>query len=134
LKYLIAYTNMPMCFYTIVLMPFGAWKGQKVFIFLPWSFFFVNFFDHITKDASILHLKLSGSYRLSYFPTSTPSKHTSHHHGRSIASSWFLTYKYDRPTTGSWLWAWKDFDTYFKPTWRPFTSPFSLILFLCTFL
>jgi hypothetical protein len=32
--------------------------GQKAFIFLPWSFFSSNFFDHITKDASFLHFKL----------------------------------------------------------------------------
>jgi hypothetical protein len=38
---LVVYTNMPMRFYMIVSMPFGAWKGQKTFIFLPWSFFFI---------------------------------------------------------------------------------------------
>ncbi len=43
-------------------------------------------FDHITKDANIFHLKLGDSHRFSYLSTSTPSKHTSHHHGQSIAS------------------------------------------------
>jgi hypothetical protein len=61
-------------------------------------FFFSKSFNHITKDASVFHLKSSGSYRLSYFPTSTPSRRTSHHHKRYIASHWFLTYKYGRPT------------------------------------
>jgi hypothetical protein len=51
-------------------------------------------FNHIIKDANIFHFKLGGSHRLSYFLTSTPSRHTSHHHGRSIASRWFLTCKY----------------------------------------
>jgi hypothetical protein len=47
LKYLVAYTNMSMCFYMIVPMPFGAWKGQKALIFLPWPLFFVkNFQSH----------------------------------------------------------------------------------------
>jgi len=37
-------------------------------------------FNHITKDVNVFHLKLGDSYRLSYFPTSTPLRHTSHHH------------------------------------------------------
>jgi len=40
---------------------------------------------------------LGGNHRLSHFPTSTPSKHTSHHHNWSIASRQFLTYKYGQP-------------------------------------
>jgi hypothetical protein len=36
--------------------------------------------NYITKDASILHLKLGGRNRSDYFLTSTLSKHT-HHHG-----------------------------------------------------
>jgi len=57
----------------------------------PSSFYLGHFssskvFDHITKDASIFHFKRSNSHRLNYFPTSTPSKHTSHHHNRPIAS------------------------------------------------
>jgi hypothetical protein len=38
-------------------------------------------FNHITKDASIFHLKLGGGRRPNYFPTSTPLEHTSHHDG-----------------------------------------------------
>jgi hypothetical protein len=65
----------------------------------PSSFYLGHFslsksFDHITKDASIFHLKLSDSHRLNYFPTSSPSKHNSHHNSRSIASHQFLTCKY----------------------------------------
>jgi hypothetical protein len=48
-------------------------------------------FDHITKDANILHLKSNNSHRLNYFPTSTLSRHTSHHHGQSILGHQFLT-------------------------------------------
>jgi len=44
------------------------------------QFFLLKSFDHIAKDASVFHLKLNDSYRFSYFLTSTPSKHTSHHH------------------------------------------------------
>ncbi len=90
-------------FYTIVPMPFRAWKGQRALIFIPWSFFFVKSFYHITKYASVFHLKLNVSCRLSYFTTFTSSKHTSHHHGQSIASCQFLTYKYDWSTTSGWL-------------------------------
>ncbi len=50
-----------------------------------------NSFDHITKDASILNPKSSNSHRFSYFSTSTPSRHISHHHGRSIIGHRFLT-------------------------------------------
>ncbi len=49
-------------------------------------FFLSKNFDHITKDASILHLKLGDSCKLSYFPTSTPLKHTSHHHNQLFPS------------------------------------------------
>jgi len=104
----------------------------------PSSFYLGHFFssksfDHIVKDASVFHLKLSNSHRLGYFPTSTPSRHTSHHHGWSFASHWFMTYKYGRPTTGSRLWTWRYFHSYFEPTCCPITFPFSLILFLCSF-
>jgi hypothetical protein len=65
-KYLVVYTNMLMCFYMIVSMPFGAWKGQRALIFLLWSFFSINFFDHITKDVNIFHLNSGGNYRFNY--------------------------------------------------------------------
>ncbi len=71
-------------------------------------------FDHITKDANIFHLKLGGNYWLSYSLTSTPSKHTSHHHGQFITSHWFLTYKYGWPSTSCRLWTWRDFITTLK--------------------
>jgi len=84
---------MPMCFYTIVPMPLELKKTRR-----PSSFYLGHFstsksFNHITKNAGILHLKLGDSHRLSYFPTSTPSKHTSHRHGRPIAGHRFLTWK-----------------------------------------
>jgi hypothetical protein len=83
-------------------------------------------FDHITKNVSIFHLKSNGNHRLSYFSTSTPSRHTSHHHGQSIASHRFLTYKYGRPTKGGRLWTWRNFHKYF---WVNLMScPFSLFL------
>ncbi len=90
-------------------------------------------FDHITKDVSVFHLKLGGSRRFNYFPTSTPSRHTSHHHGRFIVNRQFLTYKYDWPIVGGQLFTWRKFHTYFEPTWCLVTSPFTLILLLCTF-
>jgi hypothetical protein len=90
-------------------------------------------FDHITKDASIFHLKSGNGCSLSYFLTSIPSRHTSHHHGRSISSSWFFTCKYGRPSTSGRLWTCIDFHSKFEPTWCHVTSPFSFVLFLCTF-
>ncbi len=75
MKYLKIYTNMLMCFYTIVPMPFGASQGQKAFPFLPWLPFFVKEFQLHCKDANILNLKLGNTSRPSYFPTSTPSRH-----------------------------------------------------------
>jgi hypothetical protein len=96
-------------------------------------FFLSKSFDHITKDASIFHLKLGGSCRLNYFLTFTPSRHTSHHHSQSITICWFLTYKYGWPSIGSRLWTWRDFHSYFEPTWHLVTSPFFFILLLWTF-
>jgi hypothetical protein len=42
----------------------------------PSSFYLGHFFssksfDHIVKDVSVFHLKLSNNHRLGYFPTST---------------------------------------------------------------
>jgi len=56
-------------------------------------FFLSKNFNHITKDASVLHLKLGGNWRLNYFPIFTLSQHTSHHHGQPIASCRFLTWR-----------------------------------------
>jgi hypothetical protein len=82
-------------------------------------------FDHITKDASVFHLKSGGNRRLSCFSPSTPSKHTSHHHDRSIASCRFLTHKYGQPSTCSQLWTWEIFTTILSQLYV-----LSLLLFL----
>ncbi len=59
------------------------------------------FFDHITKDINILHLKLNDSHSLSYFLISTPLEHISHHHNKSITSCQLLTRKYGWPITSN---------------------------------
>ncbi len=46
--------KMSMCFYTTVPMPFGAWRGQKALIFLPWSFFFFKKFRSHYKGCKCL--------------------------------------------------------------------------------
>jgi hypothetical protein len=74
----------------------------------PSSFYLGHFslsknFNHIRKDATFFHLKSGSSYRFKYFLISTHSRHTSHHHGWSIASHQFLTYKYGWPSIGNWL-------------------------------
>jgi hypothetical protein len=104
----------------------------------PSSFYLGHFslsksFDHIIKDANAFHFKLSDRRKLNYFLTFTPSRHTSHHHGRPIASCWFLTCKYQRPSTNSRLWTYIDFHSNFEATWHLVISPFSFILLLCTF-
>jgi hypothetical protein len=65
-------------------------EGPHLFILV---FFFVKNLNHIAKVTSILHFKSYGSNRPSYLSTSTPSGHTSHHHGQLIASGLFLTWK-----------------------------------------
>jgi len=87
----------------------------------PSFFYFGHFpssksFDHITKNASIFHLKSGNNCRLSYFPTSIPSRHTSHHHGQPIVSCRFLTCKYGRPSTSGRLWTYINFHSNFEPT------------------
>ncbi len=104
----------------------------------PSSFYLGHFFssksfNHITTCENVFHLKLGDSCTLNYFPTSTPLKHTSHHHGQPIASCQILICKYDQPSTSAWLWTYIDFHSNFEPTWCPITSPFSFILLLCTF-
>jgi hypothetical protein len=66
-------------------------RGPSCFYF--GYFFLSKNFNHITKDSSIFHLKSSGSYRPNYFPTSTPSRHTSHHHNWPIVGGWFLAWR-----------------------------------------
>ncbi len=106
-------------------------EGPHLFTLI--TFFCQKVLIHITNDSTIFHLKLGDSYRFNYFSTSTPSKHTSHDHNRSIASCWLLTYKYGRPFTCGQLWTWTDFQSYFEPTWCLVTSPFFFILIFCTF-
>jgi len=50
-------------------------------------------FNYVAKDANIFHLKLGNNNRPSYFPTSTPWRHTPHHHGWPITSCWLLKWK-----------------------------------------
>jgi hypothetical protein len=52
----------------------------------PSSFYLCHFFssknfNHISKDANVFNLKSCDCCKFNYFPTSTLSKHTSHHHG-----------------------------------------------------
>jgi len=104
----------------------------------PSSFYFNHFFlskgfDHIIKNKSIFYLSWAVAIGLATSLTSTPSRHTSHHHGQSITSYRFFTCKYGRPSIGSQLWTWRDFHSYFESTWYLITSLFFFILFLCTF-
>jgi hypothetical protein len=55
-------------------------KGTRFSSFYLGHFSSSKSFDHIIKDAITFHLKSGDNHRLNYFPTSTPSKHTSHHH------------------------------------------------------
>ncbi len=64
----------------------------------PSSFYLSYFslsknFNYITKDASILHLKLGSSNKPSYFSTSTPLEHTSHRQNWPITSDWLLKWR-----------------------------------------
>jgi hypothetical protein len=56
-------------------------------------FYLAKNFNHIAKAVTILHLKLGGSHRFSYFPTSTPLGHISHFHNWFTTSSRFLIWK-----------------------------------------
>ncbi len=90
---------------------------------------------HLSKASITLQRMQVSSIlnRVSYFPTSTPSRHTSHCHGQSIASRQFLTCKYGKPSIGNRLWTCINFHSNFEPTWHLVTSPFFIILLLCTF-
>jgi len=48
-------------------------KGPPLYVFDTFSS--SKNFNYVAKDASIPHLKLGGSGKHSYFPTSTPSGH-----------------------------------------------------------
>jgi len=96
--------------------PFELEGDRRPSSFYLGCFALLNFSDHITKDANVFNLKSGDSHKLSYFPTSTPSKHTSHHHSRPIASHLFLTCKYGQPSTSGWLWTYIDFHINFEPT------------------
>jgi hypothetical protein len=54
LKYLDVYKNKPMCFNVIMPMPFGAWNGQRAFLFLFWLLFFVKKFQSHCKNCKYL--------------------------------------------------------------------------------
>ncbi len=76
-------------------------RARKRLFFSLGQFFLLKSFHHIIKDANVLDFRSNDSCRLSYFLISTPSKHTSHHHSRSITSCQFFTYKYCRnPSLG----------------------------------
>jgi hypothetical protein len=91
-------------------------------------FFSSKSFNHIAKDASILHLKSNDSHRLNYFSSSTPSWHTSHHHDQPIACYQFLNGEI-------WLTYHRrlvlDMERFWHLFWTNLTScNFSLFLFL----
>jgi len=65
-------------------------RAKKLSFFYLGHFSSSKSFNHIRKDADILHLKLGGSCRLSYFSTFNPLRHTSHHHSQFIVGRWFL--------------------------------------------
>jgi hypothetical protein len=121
-------------FYTIVPIPFGALNGQNAFILCLGNFYSSKNFNHIAKVASILHFKSGDNYKPSHFLTSTPSKHTFHHHGWLITSNRFLTLKkYNQPYAGYWFLTERNFYTLSKLIWHPVNSHFSFFLSLCTF-
>jgi hypothetical protein len=66
---------------------------KKPFSFCFGYFSLAKFFNYIAKAASILHLKLGGSHRPNYFPTSTLSRHISHLHDQLIKNGWFFIWK-----------------------------------------
>jgi hypothetical protein len=132
LRYLDVYTNMPMCFYTIVPMPFEAWRGQKALIFLPWSLFFVNkFWSHYKGClSSILSQAIAIDLTTSQFsPLQDTPPITTTDLLRAIGF-WEVN---GQPSISGRLWTCIDFHNNFEPTWRPLTSPFSFILLLHTF-
>jgi hypothetical protein len=55
-------------------MSFGIWKDIGPYFFYLGYYSLTNNFNPIAKVASILHLKLGGSCRPSYFPISTFQK------------------------------------------------------------
>jgi len=97
-------------------------RSKSFHLFILIIFLSKNF-NHITKDASIFHFKLSNSHRLIYFP---PFR-------TNLLSPW-LTYckqsifdmkKYNQPTISSQFFIWRGFDIYLELTWHPADSPFS---------
>ncbi len=55
-------------------------RPKRPYFFCLGYFYTSKNLNYITKDATILHFKLSGNNRFNYFPTSTPLRHTPHHH------------------------------------------------------
>jgi hypothetical protein len=60
--------------YANAMWNFKRLEGFPLFVLV--IFIYKKNLNYITKDASILHLKLGGSSRFSYFLTSTPLKCT----------------------------------------------------------
>jgi len=69
-------------------LEFERTKGPSYFYFGYFSL--AKKFNHIAKVVNILHPKLDDSYKLNYFPTSTPPRHISHLHDQLIASGRFF--------------------------------------------
>jgi hypothetical protein len=88
------FTQTSWCVFTWLCQCHLELKSTKGSSFFYFDYFFSSKnFNHITKNASILHLKSGDYYRHNDFSTSTPSKHTSHDHNRPIISSLFLTWR-----------------------------------------
>lgn len=66
-------------------------------------------FHHIVKDANIFHLKLGDSCTPNNFSTSTPPKHTSHHHSQPIVIKFWMK-KYNQSITSDQFLTLRAFD------------------------
>jgi hypothetical protein len=73
--------------YANAIWSFEWLEGLHLYVLV--TFIHQKKFNHIAKTANIFHFKLGDSPN--HFPTSTPSKYTSNHHGQLIASDRFLT-------------------------------------------
>jgi len=56
-------------------------RARRFHLFVLVFLFLLENFNHIAKYASIFHFKSGSNHRPNYFPASTLSGHTSHHHG-----------------------------------------------------
>jgi hypothetical protein len=64
-------------------------KKQETYIFLFWLLLFVKKFQPLCKECKIFHLKSDDNHRSKTIPTSTRSKHTSHHHDIPITNNFW---------------------------------------------